>query len=207
MVHGVRADLDAALLQRLELRPAQEADVTVRDPARDHVGGRGHAELLQPGCGVAEHVAVAVVEGDHHRLGGQFLALFERREKLRLRDRVVAVPAEPGHLRGEVPGGDREGACDRGEARLERVDPVVHEDRDLDRARRKRRGERQPGVGRCLGRWLRRDVSEAHGARWASASSPASLPRGRRSRFRRARGRARRRALRAARCPRRAAVS
>ena len=126
-----------------ELRPGQEARVGPVDAVGDDVRGRRHVQAVQDRRCVPEDVAVAVVEGDHHRSRGQRLPVLERLERLELADGVVTVAGEPFHLRLEVRGRDGQALRDRGKAWRQRPDPVVHQDRKFDRPGWKRLREPQ----------------------------------------------------------------
>ena len=93
--------------------------------------------------GVPEDVAVAVVEGDHHRLRRKGPPVLERLERLQRRDGVIAVGMQPRHLGREVCRAHRQGLCDRRLRGEDRADPVVHQHRQVDRSRRERRRQAQ----------------------------------------------------------------
>jgi hypothetical protein len=138
VVDGMRADRDSAILEGEQVPPRQIAWVAVGDPRRDHVVGRGHVQTDEHRRGLAEHVAVAIVERDHHRVRREASSVLERIEQLQLRHGVESVRVQPRHLRRERAWIDRQASRDRGERRPEDVDSVVHEDRYVQRSLRQR---------------------------------------------------------------------
>ena len=150
MVDRVGSDRDAQPLEVRQLRPGEEARVRAGDPLGDHELGRGHVPAVQYGCGLPEDVAVAVVEGDHHRLRRQPLPVLERLERLQRAHGVVAVCPQPGHLRREVLRAHGQALGDRRQGRQDRPDPVIHQHGQLDRPVGKGPGETQ--VAGCCGR-------------------------------------------------------